>query len=356
MPSQTTPFDIPQILQRQSEMNDIINSTTANLTEQHNAIADDLSTKKRQIAFAYSQQRRNYAYNKILLLLISSFIISIVIYYVNENFKLLPSVMITLLISIIFSISIIWGYYIFLEIMSRSSDNYDELNLGTLDTFGTILEGATILNENTSIVERGNTIASIEKNILNNNKLTIAKTEKNKKEAAGSANKSAGSANKSGAFAKQSSSSAIRSSAYSNQSGSHANMSKQERAKAQNEANKSLNSAKDSKASFYRANHMAHWGNKQARNAINQQKQVLQQGTNVAQRAVSAVQSVNNKTVADNNTKFNTAMDTLNEAKTALKQATDIAASVADTTAAYTETDKINSQLGFTTLKYALYY
>lgn len=170
---QESPFDTSQILEHQSEMNTIINQTADNLNEQKNAIADNLSTKKREILFAYSEQQRYSAYNKILLIIVAAIIISVGIYYANENFPLLPSIFITLIISIICSISIIWGYYIFLEVIRRSKNNYDELDLDRIDTF------ETIIKEGMSDQLKGQTIADLYDNMLNENKKTIQKTNKN---------------------------------------------------------------------------------------------------------------------------------------------------------------------------------
>lgn len=134
MPVDRYPFDVSNMVEHQTEMQSIINTNKQNLNAQTEAISDEVETKNRQALFSYSQNKRNSEYNKMMLIIIGSIIISIGIYGFSLYLPIIPQVFITLIISIICSIALIWAYYIYIDIQSRSMINYDELKFASLTT------------------------------------------------------------------------------------------------------------------------------------------------------------------------------------------------------------------------------
>jgi hypothetical protein len=128
------PFDVSNIVEHQKDMQSIINKTKTSLNAQTEAIQDEVETKNRLSLLTYSQNKRNSEYNKMMLIIIVSIIISFGIYGFSLYIPFIPQVFITLIISIICSIALIWAYYIYLDIQSRSMINYDELKLDSLNT------------------------------------------------------------------------------------------------------------------------------------------------------------------------------------------------------------------------------
>jgi hypothetical protein len=121
------PFDVSKIVEHQDEMKDIIDADTAHLDAQTNAIADTVSTKNRVALITYSANKRRAAYNKMLIIIIAAVIVSICIYSVTSLLPIIPPILFGLIISIICSIALIWAYYIYIDVQSRSKINFDEL-------------------------------------------------------------------------------------------------------------------------------------------------------------------------------------------------------------------------------------
>jgi methyl-accepting chemotaxis protein len=338
--AQETPFDISQILEHQTEMNTIINETTDNLNEQKNAIADNLSTKKREILFAYSQQQRHSAYNKILLIIVAAIIISVGIYYMNETFPLLPSIFITLIISIICSISIIWGYYIFLEVIRRSKNNYDELDLDRIDTF------ETIIKEGMSDKYANQTISDLYDNMLIQNKKTIKTTAQNVNKTAQNVNKTSQNVNKTAQNV--------------NKTSQNVNKTSQNVNKTSQNVNKTSQNVRKTDQNVGKTNQNVNRTNQNvnaAKSQINSGKQITQLAVQDVAKAGQQLLNVVDTKIDTANEKYDDATQKLNEA---IMRQENTNANIVDIKKIGEKlsglTDTQNQLQTFTTLKYAPYH
>jgi len=123
------PFDFSNIMEHQSQMQDIVNNNKTALTKSIDIVNDEVDSKKRMALLTYSQNKRMTEYNKMMIIIIIGIIFSIGIYSLGLTFTIIPDIIIGFFIVIISSISLIWSYYIFSDVNSRSRVNFDEIHM-----------------------------------------------------------------------------------------------------------------------------------------------------------------------------------------------------------------------------------
>lgn len=121
---------LTNILDRQSYVNDIINTENDRLNSKEKSIDDALYNKQRLIDLNYSYTKRNEAYTRLIIIFIIMLASLLFLNIIEQRIAVIPTIIISALSSVIVFTgiyNIIYIYYY--DIYMRNNMNYDELNL-----------------------------------------------------------------------------------------------------------------------------------------------------------------------------------------------------------------------------------
>jgi hypothetical protein len=120
--------DIRKLITQQSNMQEIVQNETRVLETRQQNMADEVVSKKREISLNDNYRKRMAEYNKIIFLVIGAMGLSLAINMLKDKITLLPGIVFDLLIVVVVSIAGINIVRRYLDILSRSPSNFDELH------------------------------------------------------------------------------------------------------------------------------------------------------------------------------------------------------------------------------------
>jgi hypothetical protein len=113
--------------------NDVIDAEYVRLNAKKKTIDDALSAQKRAIWLNESYRKRYSRYTRIVMIISVVFVIYLGVLAFRKYFPYYPEWITDLLLIIVFFVGFVLCVNIILEIASRSSSNYDELDLPPYD-------------------------------------------------------------------------------------------------------------------------------------------------------------------------------------------------------------------------------
>lgn len=120
---------LSDILKRQSDVNDIINTENVRLTEKEKSVDDALYNKQRLIDLNYSYTKRNEAYTRLIIIFVIILASLLFLNIIEQRIPAIPSFVTNILSSILIftaAYNMINIYYY--DIYGRNNMNYDQLD------------------------------------------------------------------------------------------------------------------------------------------------------------------------------------------------------------------------------------
>jgi hypothetical protein len=114
-------------LDNQSQMDNIIQAERARLYQKKIGIDNAYATQQRLIQFNESYREKNVQYINILIVVIITIIIYLALLIIGANISVIPEIVITILMGILFAVSAIIIYIIYSNIQKRDPMNFQKL-------------------------------------------------------------------------------------------------------------------------------------------------------------------------------------------------------------------------------------
>jgi len=117
------------VLTEQQRMIDIVSKENDRLQLKKSNVDDALTGKKRMVDLNESYRLRNASYNNILITVIITLVLVLVLRFISKMLPFLPSWLFDILIAVVICGGLYISYIIYLDILSRSKMNFNELAL-----------------------------------------------------------------------------------------------------------------------------------------------------------------------------------------------------------------------------------
>jgi hypothetical protein len=121
--------DVRKLITQQSNMQEIVDNETRVLETKQLNMADDKVSKQREISLTNNSRKRTAEYNKMIMIIIGAMALSLAMNMLKDKITIVPEIIFNIATIIIVSIAGINVVRRYLDILSRSPSNYDELYL-----------------------------------------------------------------------------------------------------------------------------------------------------------------------------------------------------------------------------------